>query len=211
MHRRETIKSIAAYAGWMRTIGVFGLASGGLMACKPSAPAFHGVDITGAEYARNFSLKDADGRVRTMADFAGRVVSIFFGFVQCPDVCPTALAELAQVKRLLGADGAKLQGVFVTVDPDRDTPEVLKAYIGSFDGDFVALRPDTADELANVTRHFKIYFSKVPGQTPTSYTVDHSAGSYLFDTQGRVLLYSRYGSGAEAIAADVRRLLAEKA
>lgn len=177
-----------------------------LAGCDSSKPAFKGVDITGADYAQGFELTDQHGQVRTLRDFAGRVVIVFFGYTQCPDVCPTSMQELAQVKQLLGADGDKLQGVFVTVDPERDTPELLKAYMEAFDPGFVALRP-TPEQLPEVAKAFKIYYKKVEGKTPTSYTMDHSAGSYTFDAKGRVRLYNRYGSGAQALADDARLLL----
>jgi protein SCO1 len=168
---------------------------------------FNSIDITGAQYARNFVLVDAQGRERTMADFQGKIVAIFFGFAQCPDVCPTALLELAQVKQALGADGDKLQGIFITVDPERDTPEVLGPYVQAFDPSFVALR-GSLEQTAAVAREFKVYYNKVPGKTPDSYTMDHSAGLYVFDTQGRVRLYARHGIGAELLTQDIRRLLA---
>ena len=177
-----------------------------LMGCDSGKPAFRGVDITGADYAQGFELTDQHGQVRTLKDFDGRVVIVFFGYTQCPDVCPTSMQELAQVKQLLGPDGDKLAGVFITVDPERDTLELLKAYMESFDPGFVALRP-TLDQLPQVTKAFKIYYKKVEGQTPTSYTMDHSAGSYTFDAKGRVRLYNRYGSGAQALADDVKLLL----
>ena len=177
-----------------------------LAGCDNSKPAFKGVDITGADYAQGFELTDQHGQLRTLRDFAGRVVIVFFGYTQCPDVCPTSMQELAQVKQLLGADGDKLQGVFVTVDPERDTAELLKAYMEAFDPGFVALRP-TPEQLPEVAKAFKIYYKKVEGKTPTSYTMDHSAGSYTFDAKGRVRLYNRYGSGAQALADDVKLLL----
>ncbi len=179
-----------------------------MTACSKSAPEFRGVDITGAEYAHDFALPDQDGKVRSLKDFAGKVVVVFFGYTQCPDVCPATMQELAQVKEMLGPDGERLQAVFVTVDPERDTPELLKAYMANFDPSFVALRGDDAQTIA-VAKDFKIYFKKVDGQTPTSYTMDHSAGSYIFDPAGRVRVYSRYGSGPDAVAQDVRSLLNE--
>ena len=178
----------------------------GLSGCGEDKPAFRGVDITGADYAQGWELSDQDGQVRTLKDFAGKAVVVFFGFTQCPDVCPTALQEMAQAKQLLGADGAKLQGIFITVDPERDTPELLKAYMANFGPDFVALRP-TAEQLPKVTKDFKIYYKKVEGKTATSYTMDHSAGSFTFDPQGRIRLYNRHASGAETLAADVKILL----
>jgi protein SCO1/2 len=181
----------------------------GLVGCGQDKPAFRGVDITGAEYAQGFELRDQNGQVRTLQDFAGKAVVVFFGFTQCPDVCPTALQEMAQAKQLLGADGAKLQSIFITVDPERDTPELLKAYVANFGPDFVALRP-TAEQLPKVTKDFKIYYKKVEGKTPTSYTMDHSAGSFTFDPKGRIRLYNRHASGAETLAADVKILLSGK-
>jgi len=178
----------------------------GLAACSPDKPQFRAIDITGAEYARDFNLTDHNGQPRSIKDFAGKVVVVFFGYTQCPDVCPTALAELAEVKKLLGTDGDKLQGIFVTVDPARDTAEVLKAYMGNFDPSFLALIP-TPEQLTATAKDFKVYYKRVEGKTPTSYTMDHSAGSYMYDPQGRLRLYNRYGSGAPALAADVKLLL----
>ena len=179
-------------------------------ACSPSTPpAFKGVDLTGAEYARKLSLSDQDGHTRTLGDFKGKVVVLFFGYTQCPDVCPTTMAELAEVKRSLGADGDKLQGVFVTIDPERDTAALLKAYLASFDPSFVALRG--SDEQTKATaKEFKVFYAKVPGKAEGSYTMDHTAASFIFDTQGRVRVFTRYGSGAQAMADDIKVLLAEK-
>jgi protein SCO1/2 len=174
-----------------------------------SKPSFKAVDITGADYAKELNLTDADGQRRRLEDFRGKVTVVFFGFTQCPDVCPTTLLELAQVKKSLGADGQRIQGVFVTVDPERDTPELLKAYVANFGADFVALR-GTPEETQAAAKSFKIFYNKVAGKTPTSYTIDHTAGSYVFDTQGRVRLFTRYGTGAEALASDLKVLLAEK-
>ena len=188
------------------------MVSGGalLASCSEAKPAFSGIDLTGADYAQGFELPDHNGVVRTLKDFAGRVVVVFFGYTQCPDVCPTSLTELAEAKKLLGEQGERLQGLFVSVDPERDTPELMKAYMASFDPTFLALHA-TADQLVGLGKSFKVYYKKVPGSTPTSYTMDHSAGSYVYDTQGRIRLYHRYGSGAAALAADLRILLAEKA
>jgi protein SCO1/2 len=181
----------------------------GLAGCeRKAAPqaSFKGVDITGAEYANALDLPDVDGRERHLADFEGKATVVFFGYTQCPDVCPTTLAEIAEVKRRLGADGARVQGVFVTVDPERDTAEVLKAYVGNFGADFLALR-GTPEQTKAAAKNFKVYFNKVPGQTAGSYTIDHTAGAYLFDTQGRVRVFTRYGGGAAALEHDLRLLL----
>ncbi|MES2980123.1 MAG: SCO family protein [Pseudomonadota bacterium] len=177
-----------------------------LSACSPEKLQFKSIDITGADYAQNFSLTDHNGQLRTLQDFKGKVVVVFFGFTQCPDVCPTSMAELADVKRKLGADGARLQGLFITLDPERDTQELLKAYMNNFDATFLALRP-TPEQLPAVAKDFKIFYKKTEGKTPGSYSLDHSAGSYVFDTEGRIRLYSRYGTGPEALASDIALLL----
>mgnify|MGYP003345157825 FL=1 len=179
----------------------------GLSACDPSKPQFVSIDITGAEYARGFQLPDHNGQRRTLDEFKGKVVAVFFGYTQCPDVCPTTLTEWGDIKRQLGADGDRLQGIFITVDPARDTPEVLKAYMGNFDPSFLALIPGSDDALAQVAKEYKIIYKKVEGKTPGSYTMDHSAGSYLYDPQGRLRLYSRYGNRMEGLVSDIRQLL----
>ncbi len=189
------------------------LAAGLLAGCdRPGGAApkasFKAVDITGAEYARELSLPDADGNLRTLADFKGKVTLVFFGYTQCPDVCPTTLAELAAVKRELGKDGDRVQGVFVSVDPQRDTPQILKAYMASFDPGFVALR-GTPEQTQAAARSFKVFYAQVPGKTEGTYTVDHTAGTYVFDASGKVRLFVRYGSGAEALTHDLKLLLAE--
>jgi len=175
----------------------------------PSAPkaSFRGADITGADYARTLSLPDVDGKPRTIADFKGKVTVVFFGYTQCPDVCPTTMAELAQVKKSLGADGDKLQGVFVTIDPERDTPEILKAYMGSFDPSFVALR-GTVDQTKAAAQEFKVFFAKVPGKVEGSYTMDHTAGAFILDGKGNARLFERYGGGADSLGADIKALMA---
>jgi protein SCO1/2 len=178
-----------------------------LAACGETKVPFTGIDITGADYATDFALTDHNGQPRTLADFKGKVVVIFFGFTQCPDVCPTSMTELAQAKQLLGADGDRLQGLFVSIDPERDTPDVMKAYMAAFDPSFLALYAKP-DELPAVAKSFKIYYKKVVGSSPDTYTMDHSAGSYVYDPQGRVRLYHRYGTGAQALADDVKKLLA---
>jgi protein SCO1/2 len=179
-----------------------------LAACSEKTAAFNSVDITGAAYAQDFSLPDVDGKTRTMKDFAGKVTVVFFGFTQCPDVCPTTMAEVSSVKKALGKDGDKLQAIFITIDPERDTAPVLKAYVANFDSSFVGLRPASAEALADAAKAFKIYYKKVDGKTAGSYTMDHTAASYVFDTKGRVRLFTRYGAGADKLTEDVRQLLA---
>lgn len=201
MLKRNTLKTIAACA-------LLVSAGGMLTACSKGKPEFRGVDISEVDYARDFPLPDHNGQPRSIKDFNGKVVVVFFGYTQCPDVCPTTMQEMAEVKRMLGKDGDRLQAIFVTVDPERDTADMLKAYMGNFDPSFLALR-GTPEQTAAVAKDFKIYYKKVDGKTPTSYTMDHSAGSYIYDTQGRLRVYYRYGSGVEALAADVRTLLNE--
>ncbi len=191
MKRRLVLASISAAA---------------LAACTESRPQFSAIDLTGADYAKDFSLPDQDGKQRSLKDFQGKLVVLFFGYTQCPDVCPTTMAELAQAKKLLGADGDKLQAIFITVDPERDTPQVLKGYMANFDPTFIALR-GTAAQLADLAKDFKVYYKKVDGKTPTSYTMDHAAASYIYDTKGQLRLYSRYGSGPQALASDLKLLL----
>jgi protein SCO1/2 len=171
-------------------------------------PSFKAVDITGAEYARELSLPDVDGKPRQLADFKGKVTLVFFGYTQCPDVCPTTLAELAAVKRELGKDGERVQGIFVSVDPERDTPQVLKAYMASFGPDFIALR-GSPEQTQAAAQAFKVFYAKSPGRTEGSYTMDHTAGTYVFDAQGKVRLFVRYGSGAEALRHDLKLLLSQ--
>ena len=193
---------------------VLGLGSGlGLSGCErlglggPSTTSFKGVDITGAEYARTLNLVDQTGQPRALADYKGKVSVVFFGYTQCPDVCPTTMTELAQVKKSLGKDGDHIQGIFVSLDPERDTPEVLKSYMTSFDPSFVALR-GTPDQTAAAAKEFKVFYAKVPGKSDGSYTLDHTAGSFIFDRAGKVRLFVRYGGGADALTSDLKALLA---
>ena len=201
VHRRQLLRLCSAAA-----LGVALVSSG----CdRAASPSFKAIDITGADYARELSLADPHGKRRSLAEFKGRAVVVFFGFTQCPDVCPTTMIELVAVKRQLGVDGDRVQGIFVTLDPERDTPELLKAYVDNFGGGFLALR-GTPEETLAAAKHFKVFFAKVPGKTESSYTIDHTAGSYIFDPQGRVRLFTRHGTGSEALAHDLKLLLADK-
>lgn len=195
-----------------RRFALAALAALSLSGCQkagPDKPAFKGIDLTGAEYARTLNLTDQDGRARSLADFKGKVLVVFFGYTQCPDVCPTTMAEVAEVKRSLGADGDKVQGIFVTIDPERDTAQLLKAYLSSFDPSFVGLR-GSEEQTQAAAKEFKVFYAKVPGKTPETYTMDHTAASFIFDTEGRVRVYARYGAGAQPLADDIKLLLAEK-
>ena len=199
MNKRFAIKLLAACAISTGALALF-------TACSEQKPSFASIDLTGADYAKDFELTDHNGQVRHLKDFAGKVVVIFFGYTQCPDVCPTSMAELAEIKKALGKDGERLQALFVTVDPQRDTPEVLKGYMGNFDPTFLALYT-TPDKLAELAKDYKVYYKRVEGKTPTSYTMDHSAGSYVYDTKGQLRLFTRYGMGAKALTADIQQLL----
>ncbi len=199
MIKRNTLKLIVSGAFVAMTAGF-------LSSCSESAPKFAAIDVTGADYAKDFSLTDHNGQLRSLKDFNGKVVVMFFGFTQCPDVCPTSMNELAEAKKMLGKDGDRLQGLFVTVDPDRDTPEVLKAYMGNFDPSFLALYTTTPEQLAELAKDYKVYYKKVDGKTSTSYTMDHSAGSYVYDTEGKLRLYTRYGTGVQPLVDDIKLL-----
>jgi protein SCO1/2 len=199
MNRRIVLRHVARAT-------VLGGLAGALAACTPSKPQFASIDVTGADYAKDFALTDHNGQLRSLKDFQGKAVVMFFGFTQCPDVCPTAMAELAEVRKLLGKDGERVQALFVTVDPERDTPELLKAYMANFDPSFLALRA-SPEQLAAMAKDFKLFYKKVEGKTPSSYTMDHTAASYVYDPQGRLRLYTRPGTGAQALASDIRKLL----
>ncbi len=178
-----------------------------LVACSPK-PEFKNIDITGASgFGSDFSLLDVDGKTRTLADFKGKVVVMFFGYTQCPDVCPTTLTEMQQTMVLLGPQADKVQVLFVTVDPARDTAAILKQYVPSFDPRFIGLRPADEAALEKVTKDFKIYYKKVPGLSPGSYTIDHTAGSYVFDPEGHLRLYIKHAQGPETLAHDLKELL----
>lgn len=173
----------------------------------PPRPAFKATDVTGADFGRKLALTDHHGKLRTLDDFKGKVIVVFFGYTQCPDVCPTTMSTLKEVREKLGDDGKRLQVLFVSVDPERDTEQVLANYVPSFDPDFLGLR-GSLEETAAAAKEFKVFYSKNPGKTPTSYTIDHSAGVFIFDTQGRLRLFGAHGYTVEAYLNDIRALLA---
>jgi len=177
-----------------------------LAACDAGSQRFNSVDVTGAEFAREFSLTDHAGARRTLADYRGKLVVVFFGFTQCPDVCPTTLSDMAEVKKRLGKDGDAVQVIFITVDPERDTPQLLAQYVPGFDPTFVGLR-GSPEETAAVAKEFKVFYQKVPGRTETSYTIDHTAGSYVFDRDGRIRLFVRHATDVDSLVADLKRLI----
>jgi protein SCO1/2 len=181
----------------------FALSLGG---CGREGPKFRASDVTGSSFGREFALTDHYGKPRTLADFRGKVVVLFFGYTQCPDVCPTTLATLAEAKKRLGPDGDKVQVLFVTIDPERDKPELLLPYVTAFDPSFLGLYGD-AEATARTAKEFKIIYQKQPGPTPETYTMDHSAGTFVFDTAGRLRLYVGHGQDADLFAHDLRELL----
>lgn len=184
-------------------------AESGQMMLTPATTTFKNSDVTGLGYARDFALTDQDGKPRTLADFKGKAVVIFFGYTHCPDVCPTTMAEMAAVMKQLGPDAERVQVLFVTVDPERDTPDLLKHYVPAFDPRFIGLSGDT-DATARVAKEFRVFYQKVPGKEAGNYTMDHTAASYVFDPQGRVRLFVRHGQGPDPIAQDLKALLAGK-
>ncbi|MBR7782134.1 SCO family protein [Undibacterium sp. LFS511W] len=180
-----------------------------LAACTPPAVKFNNTDLTGLDYAADFQLKDHTGKDRTLADFRGKLVVMFFGYTQCPDVCPTTMAEMSAVMQKLGTQSDQVQVLFVTLDPARDTQALLSSYVPAFDTRFLGLYGDAAaiDKLA---KGLKVFYQKVPGKTADSYTLDHTAGSYVFDKQGRIRLFLRHAQGPEPIVQDLQKLLNEK-
>jgi protein SCO1/2 len=174
--------------------------------CSGGGPAFRSTDITGAELGRDFKLIDHNGQPRTLADFRGKVLVVFFGFTHCPDVCPITLSELARALKRLGADAQRVQVVMITVDPERDTPEVLKQYVTALDPGFLGLTGDP-QAIAETAREFKVFYQKSPGATPQAYSVDHSSGTFVYDPAGRLRLLVGYGQGAEVFAHDIGQLL----
>lgn len=179
-----------------------------LVACGQSKPElkFNNTDVTGLDYAKDFALTDHTGKSRTLADFKGKAVVVFFGYTQCPDVCPTTMVEMANVMKELGPDADRVQVLFITVDPERDTQEILSQYVPAFDKRFLGLRGD-AQQTEKVAKEFKVFYQKVPGKQPGSYTMDHTAGSYVFDPQGHIRLFVKHGQGPQTLAHDIKLLL----
>ena len=177
-----------------------------LAACQPGAPKFKSTDITGADYGKSLQLTGHDGKPRSLADFAGKVVVVTFGFTHCPDVCPTILADLGGVLKKLGPDADRVQVLFITVDPERDTADGLAKYVTAFDPRFIGLRGDV-EATQRTAKDFKVFFEK--RKTGDTYTMDHSAQSYVFDSKGRLRLFVRHDRISADLADDLRTLLKE--
>ena len=211
-HRRPHVpgagrRTLLSGAGSALALAAIGTAPALLAGCDTNrSPVFHSIDVTGATFGQGFELTDFNGDRRTLADYKGKVVALFFGFTQCPDACPTALAKLAAVSKGIGADAGRLQVVFITLDPERDTAELLKNYVPAFHPAFTGLRGST-EQTAAVAKAYKAYYNKVAGKTPESYTIDHSTFTYLYDPQGRLRLMARHEITTEHLAADIRRLM----
>jgi protein SCO1/2 len=191
---------------WLSALALCSLVN--LVACGEKPQGFHATDVTGVEFGKKFELVDHHGQVRHLEDFRGKVAVMFFGFTHCPDVCPTTLAEQAEVLKKLGDSAKRVQMLFVTVDPERDTPEVLSGYVTAFNPGIIGLT-GSLEQIDTVAREFKIFYQKSEGSQPGMYSVDHSAGTFIFDTQGRLRLYVRYDQDSDAIASDIERLLEE--
>ncbi len=192
--------------GWRAAVWVAALFA--LTACQPApqSPVFQATDITGAAFARDFRLTDHNGRVRTLADFRGKVVAIFFGYTHCPDVCPTTLSDFAAALKLLGEQAGRVQVIFVTLDPQRDTPEILKQFVPAFNPRFLGMYTDAAT-LKGLAKEYKVVYQKTSVKAPDDYLIDHSAGTYVYDPKGHLRLLMPYGSSPEAIAHDLKALL----
>jgi protein SCO1 len=198
--RRQFIHHVAVFA-----------ATGIVAACSKATdkPTFRNTDVTGADFGRSLALTDHNGRPRTLADWRGKLIVLFFGFTNCPDVCPTTLAEMAAAMQALGPQASEVQVLFVTVDPQRDTPAVLAKYVANFDQRFLALFGDEAATAA-ATREFKVFYQKVPGTTEGSYTIDHTAATYVLDRQGKLRLFVKQRGDPEPLVADLKTLLASR-
>ena len=206
VRRRRTV--CAGLASGMGVVTLGGLLSGLLSACGKAPPSFDNLDISGnSGFEPAFSLPDTNGQTRTIADYQGKVVVLFFGYTQCPDVCPTSLAELAQAKKQLGPLGQQLQVVLVSVDPERDTPTILAQYVAAFDPSFVALRPVDDTAVAKLAKQFHIVVKKTPASVGSPYAIEHTAASFVFDPSGKLRLYARDGQGVDRWVHDVKLLL----
>jgi protein SCO1 len=208
--RRHHLRHALSLALGIMGVGLSACDKAGVNPMEPPKLKFSAVDITGAEYGKDLNLPDTTGKKRSLTEFRGKVVVVFFGFTQCPDVCPTTMAQMAELRRKLGPQGDKLQGIFVSIDPERDTPEVLAEYTKALDPSFVALR-GSLDEIKQAASSFKVFYQKVPTADGKSYTMDHTAGSFVFDPQGHLRLFVRYGMTLAQLEGDVRQLLAVKA
>jgi protein SCO1/2 len=169
---------------------------------------FANVDISGStSFSPVFELEDHHGQVRHLEDFKGKVLVVFFGYTQCPDVCPSTMFEMKKVMELLGKDADQVQVAFITLDPDRDTLELLEKYVPSFDARFLGLRPQSPEALEKIVKGYKIFYQKVPGKDPKYYTIDHTAGSFAIDKKGQLRLFIKHNQGEKNLADDLKKLV----
>ena len=193
--------------GWLAAVWTAAVLA--LAGCEPAhqPPVFQATDITGADFARDFRLTDHHGQVRTLADFRGKVVAVFFGYTHCPDVCPTTLSDFAAALKLMGQQAGRVQVIFVTLDPQRDTPDILKQFVPAFNPSFLGMYTDP-ETLKLLAKEYKVVYQKTSVKAPDDYLIDHSAGTYVYDPMGHLRLLVPYGSGPDAIAHDLKILLA---
>lgn len=201
MKRRTCLATLLAHAGVLSVAPLLALT-----ACQPADQGFKHTDLTGLSYAQGFNLADTAGKPRSLADFKGKLVVVFFGYTQCPDICPTTLQEMAQVMKKLGDAANRVQMIFISLDPARDTPAILAQYVPAFDARFLALTGDE-EAIKKTAAEFKVIYQKVPGKQPGSYSIDHTAASFVFDADGRIRLFVRPGQGPDALVHDLQRLL----
>ncbi|MBS0337093.1 MAG: SCO family protein [Proteobacteria bacterium] len=202
---RRCSPTTTLWPSFVRVLAAVVAAAALLAGCDGGGPKFKNTDITGADYAKGFALTDHTGKPRTLEDFRGKVVVVFFGYTHCPDVCPTTLAELKQVMQAIGPDADKVQVVFITLDPERDTQQVLAQYVPAFDPRFLGMYADAATTM-KTAKDFKVFYEKRAGTSPGSYTIDHTAASFAFDPQGRLRLYVKTDS-VGTLVDDIRTLL----
>jgi len=178
----------------------------GLAACGEKPPAFRGTDISGTHLGKDMAMQDTAGQLRTLADYKGKVTVVFFGYTQCPDVCPTSMVTLGQAVETLGSNAGQVQVLMITVDPDRDTPEILDAYVKAFNPAFVGLR-GTPQQTADTARSFKAFYAKAKGATPDQYAMDHAASYYVLDKKGEARVLISNNAPPEDIAHDLKQLM----
>jgi len=191
----------------LRGLALALLASAILVACGPPPPPFNATEVSNLAYGRGLGIPDTDGKIRRIDDFKGQVTLVFFGFTRCPDICPTTLMRLRQVRNALGEDAGKVQVLLVSVDPERDTADRLGAYVKSFDQSFIGLRPEPA-ELETVVKAFHAIAVKVP-TSGDDYTIDHSATIYVYDRKNQLRLIAQPTLEIDLFAADLKRLTQE--
>ncbi len=191
-------------------VGLLLLVAGHLSGCSETKTQFHAMDVTGAPWGQSFSLPDLQGKTVTQADFPNKVTAVFFGFLYCPDACPTHLTKMGEVKKLLGKQAENLQLEFITVDPERDQPEQLANYLKSFDPTIVGLR-GTVEQTQAITKDFRVFYKKVEtkasAKDPMAYTIDHTTFTYVFDGKGKLRLVIPHDLSTEKIASDLKHLL----